>query len=73
MGVVDLGSNPVDLESSGSGQDLDVGSLPAGLERPLLVSPHVHPVTRSILMGVRGWPSLAEGPQLRPHLFVSFL
>ena len=32
VGVVDPGSNPVDLESGGSVQDLDVGSLPARLK-----------------------------------------
>ena len=73
VGVVDPGSNPVDLESDGSGQELDVGSLPAGLKCLMLVSPDVYPITRPISMGVQGWPSLVEGPQLRPHLFMGSL
>ena len=73
VGVVDPGSNPVDLESGGSGQDHEVGSLPVRLKGLVLVSPHIHPVTWPILMGVRGWPSLIEGPQLRPHLLMGSL
>ena len=60
LGVVDPGSNPVDLESDGSGQDHDVRSLPARLKCPVLVSPHVHPVTWPMSMGFWGWPSLIE-------------
>ena len=73
VGLVDPGSNPVDLESGESGQDHDVRSLPARLKCPVLVSLHVHPVTWPISMGVWGWPSLIEGPQLRPHLLMSSL
>lgn len=67
VGVVDPGSYSVDLESSGRGQDHNVGSFPARLERLLLVPPHAHPIAWSILMGVRRRPGLVEGPQLRPH------
>ena len=70
VGLVDPGSNPVDLESGGSGQDHEVGSLPVRLKCLVLVSPHIHPVTWPISMGVWGWPSLIEGPQLRPHLLM---
>ena len=73
VGVADPGSNPVDLESGGSGQDDDVGSLPARLKCLVLVSPHKHPVTQLISMGIRGWPSLVEGPQLRPYLLMGSL
>ena len=37
VGVVDPGSNPVDLESGGSGQDHGVRSLPARLKCLVLV------------------------------------
>lgn len=68
VGVVDPGSNPVDVESGGSGQAHDVGSLPVRLKCVALVFPDVHPIARPVSMGARGWPSLVESPQLRPHL-----
>lgn len=56
VGAVDPGSNSVDLESGGSGQDHDVGSLPAWLKCLVLVSPDVHPVTWTIAVRSGGGP-----------------
>ena len=72
MCVVDQGSNPIDLESSGSGQDPKVGSLRARLKCLVLVSPHIHPVTRPISLGALGWPSLVEDPSLG-HIVHGFI
>ena len=52
VGVVDPGSYSIDLESGGSGQDHDVGSLPARLKYLVLVSPQEGPQLRPhLLMG----------------------
>ena len=70
VGVVDPRSNPIDLESSGSGQDHDVGSLPVGLECLVLVSPDVHPVTWMIAMRFWRGSGLIKSFQLRPDLLM---
>ena len=70
---MDPRSNPVDLESSGSGQDHDVGSLPVGLECLVLVSPDVHPVTWIIAMWFWRGSSLRKSFQLRPDLLMGSL
>lgn len=66
VGAVDPESNPVNLESGGSGQDHDVGSLLVWLKCLVLVSPDVHPVTW--MVAVRFWrgSGLIKSFQLRP-------
>ena len=56
--VVDPQSNPVNLESFGSGQDHNIVSLPVRLKCLVLVSPHLHPVTWSV--GIHGDPGMAQ-------------
>ena len=73
VGVVDPGSNPIDLESIGSGQDHNVVSLLARLKCLVLVSPHLHPVTWLVSMGTQSLPSLLEGPQLWSQLLMDSL
>ena len=73
VGAVDPRSNPIDLESSGSGQDHNVGSLPAWLKCLVLMSLDVHPVAWTI--AVRFWrgSGLIKSFQPRPDLLMGLL
>ena len=73
VGVMDPRSNPIDLESSGSGQDHDVGSLPVWLKCLVLVSPDIYPVTWMIAVQFWRRSGLIKSFQLRPDLLMGSL